>query len=174
MINSVMIKKIVRNFLSFVSVVFLCSCATMDQRFANQEDLVHPGMQVFLDYQKAINTESDFDDDMKSFFSDAGRKKIKMTKGWNRLVYSASFRALKLGSCDEIAILSQASSSILVSCKGPYAYRSAFGFGREETMHLRVYVRRDSQGWYIDSSGLTHTMDGGQSVPRSIGLKFPK
>ena len=174
MINSVMIKKIVRNFLSFVSVVVLCACATMDQRFANQEDLAHPGMQVFLDYQKSINTESDFDDDIKSFFSDAGRKKIKMTKGWNRLVYSASFRALKFGSCDELSILNQALSSILVSCKGPYRYHSAFGFSREESMHLRVYVRKNSQGWYVDTAGLTHTMDGGKSVPRSIGLKFPK
>ncbi len=174
MINSVMIKKIVRNFLSFVSVIVLCSCATMDQRFANQEDLAHPGMQVFLDYQKSINTESDFDDEIKSFFSEAGRKKIESTKGWNRLVYSASFRALKFGSCDELSILSQTSSTILVSCKGPYAYRSAFGFGREESMHLRVYVRKNSQDWYIDTAGLTHTMDGGQSVPRSIGLKFPK
>ena len=174
MINSIMIKKIVRHFVSFAAILALCSCATIDDRFRNPDDAIHPGMQVFLEYQKAITIESDFDDEIKSFFSDAGRKKIESTKGWNRLVYSASFRALKLGSCDEIAILSQASSSILVSCKGPYAYRSAFGFGREETMHLRVYVRRNSQGWYIDSSGLTHTMDGGQSVPRSIGLKFPK
>ena len=169
-----MIKKIVRHFVSLAAILALCSCATIDDRFSNPDDAIHPGMQVFLEYQKAITIESDFNDEIKSFFSDAGRKKIESTKGWNRLVYSASFRALKLGSCDEIAILSQASSSILVSCKGPYAYRSAFGFGREETMHLRVYVRRDSQGWYIDSSGLTHTMDGGQSVPRSIGLKFPK
>ena len=164
----------VKHLITLASILALYSCATIDQRFANQDDAIHPGMQVFLDYQKAITIESDFDDEIKSFFSDAGRKKIELTKGWHRLVYSASFRALKFGSCDELSILNQASNFILVSCKGPYSYRSAFGFGREETMHLRVYVRRDSQGWYIDSAGLTHTMDGGQSVPRSIGLKFSK
>ena len=174
MINSVMIKKIVRNFLSLAAILALCSCATVDDRFSNPDDAIHPGMQVFLEYQKAITIESDFDDEIKSFFSDAGRKKIESTKGWNRLVYSASFRAIKQGSCNDLSILQQSMSSILVSCKGPYAYRSAFGFGREEVMHLRVYVRKVGQDWYIDTAGLTHTMDGGQSVPRSIGLKFPK
>ena len=174
MINSVMIKKMVKHFITLVSILALYSCATIDQRFANQDDAIHPGMQVFLDYQQAITTDSEFDDGIQSFFSEAGRKKIAASQGWHKLVYTASFRGLKSGSCDELSILNQSSNFILVSCKGPYAYRSAFGFGREETMHLRVYVRKNSQGWYVDNGGLTHTMDGGQSVPRSIGLKFPK
>jgi|GEM_PF-969944 len=174
MINKIMINKLLRNFVFSISVLALFSCATVDKRFADPEDAVHPGVQVFLDYQKSINSESEFDDEMQLFFSEAGRRRIQATQGWNRLVYSSSFRALKWGSCDDISILKQSSNSILVSCKGPFTYRSAFGFSRQETMHLRVNVRKVGQGWYVDTAGMTHTMDGGNSVPRSIGLKFPK
>ena len=174
MSNTVMIKKMSRNLVVLMSVLALFSCVTVDERFADPEDAIHPGMQVFLNYQKVINSDSEFDDEIQLFFSEAGRKRIQATQGWNRLVYSSSFRALKWGSCDDISILKQSSNSILVSCKGPFTYRSAFGFSRQETMHLRVNVRKVGQGWYIDTAGLTHTMDGGNSVPRSTGLKFSK
>ena len=172
--NKVMTKKTIKGFVFSISVLVLFSCAVVDKRFSNPEDAVHPGMLVFLNYQKAINSESKFDDEIQLFFSEVGRKRIQASQGWNRLVYSASFRALKDGSCDEMSIASQSSANILVSCKGPYFYSSAFGFSRQETMHLRVNVRKVGQGWYIDTAGLTHTMDGGNSVPRSTGLKFSK
>ena len=168
------IKKVIKGFVVGAFVLVLYSCATVDKRFSNPEDVVHPGIQAFLNYQKKINSDSEFDDEMQLFFSEAGRKRIQAAQGWNRLVYSSSFRALKWGSCDDISILKQSSSSILVSCKGPFTYRSAFGFSRQEMMHLRVNVRKVGQGWYIDTAGLTHTMDDGNSVPRSTGLKFSK
>lgn len=165
---------VVKNFIIILAVFGLSACATVDERFANPVDVKHPGMQVFLDYQKAINSESKFDDEKKAFFSEQARMKIATTMGWHRLVYTASFRALKSGSCDEISILSETANRILVSCKGPYSYVSAFGFGSDERMHLRVNVRKNKMGWYIDTSGLTHTMGNGKSVSRSLGLKFPK
>ena len=166
------LKKAIKSCAVMLSVVFLYSCATIDKRFAKPEDAVHPGMQVFLNYQKTITSDSAFDDEIKAFFSQAGQKRIAATQGWHKLVYTASFRALKLGSCDEIAILNESPERILVSCKGPYLYKSAFGYSREETMHLRVNIRKVADTWYIDTASLKHTMDGGQSVPRSIGLKF--
>ena len=172
MINKIMINKLLRNFVFSISILALFSCATVDKRFTDPEDAVHPGVQVFLDYQKSINSESEFDDEMQLFFSEAGRRRIQATQGWNRLVYSSSFRALKWGSCDDISILKRSLNSILVSCKGPFTYRSAFGFSSQEMMHLRVNVRKVGQGWYIDTAGMTHTMDGGNSVPRSTGIKF--
>lgn len=167
-----MIKKAMRNFVVVWSILFLYSCATVDERFTKPEDAIHPGMQVFLNYQKAIASGSDFDDEVKVFFSEAGQKRIAASQGWHKLVYTASFRALKAGSCDEIAILKESPGRILVSCKGPYLYQSAFGFSRDETMHLRVNIRKVANTWYMDTASLKHTMDGGQSVPRSIGLKF--
>ena len=95
MINKIMINKLLRNFVFSISVLALFSCATVDKRFADPEDAVHLGVQVFLDYQKSINSESEFDDEMQLFFSEAGRRRIQATQGWNRLVYSSSFRALK-------------------------------------------------------------------------------
>ena len=172
MIKDAMIKKMIRPCAIALSVLFLYSCATVDERFTQPEDATHPGMQVFLSYQKAITSDSKFDDELKAFFSAAGQKRIAATQGWHRLVYTASFRALKDGSCDEITILKQSATRILVSCKGPYYYHSAFGFSRDEKMHLRVNVRKVANAWYIDTASLKHTMDGGQSVPRSIGLKF--
>ncbi len=173
MIKKVMIKKaMIKNCAVVLSVLFLYSCATVDDRFVKPEDADHPGMKVFLDFQKAITSDSKFDDEIKAFYSAAGQKRIAATQGWHKLVYTASFRALKAGSCDEIAIIKESPKRILVSCKGPFLYQSAFGYSRDETMHLRVNVRKVANDWYMDTAGLRHTMDGGQSVSRSIGLKF--
>jgi hypothetical protein len=174
MIKKAVMKKWVKRFIVPVFVLGLYSCATVDKRFSNPEDAVHPGMQVFLDYQASINSDSGFDDGVPLFFSEAGQKKIEASQGWNRLVYSSTFRALKNGSCEALSIIKQSPNRILISCKGPYFYSSPFGFSSEEKMHLRVYVRKSNQRWSIDTAGLTHTMDGGNSVPRSAGLKFPK
>ena len=57
-----------KNFIIILAVFGLSACATVDERFANPVDVKHPGMQVFLDYQKAINSESKFDDEKKAFF----------------------------------------------------------------------------------------------------------
>ena len=50
-----MIKKIVRNFLSLAAILALCSCAIVDDRFSNPDDAIHPGMQVFLEYQNIVD-----------------------------------------------------------------------------------------------------------------------
>lgn len=151
---------------------FLLACATLDERFANQEDIQHPAMQVFLAYKEVAQANDDFNDEVKAFFSEVGQKRIEQTMGWHRLVFSASHRALSNGDCEQISIDSQSVNHVLISCKGPYTFKSAFGLKSEETMHLRVDVRKIKGEWHIDTSGLTHTMQGGESVPRSIGRKY--
>ena len=152
--------------------VVLSSCASIDKRLVNAADAEHPGMQVFLAYAEAVNTSEEIDDNVKSFFSKHARTRIETTKGWHRLVYTSSYRALKDGECESITISARSQSKILVSCEGPFVFKSAFGYKSDETMHLRVNVVRSAEGWTIDTSGLTHTMNGGKSVDRSMGLKF--
>lgn len=165
----------VKKFLGLLSVVLLASCASMDQRFANVEDRAHPGVKVFLDYQSAVKKSQQFDETLHGYFSPSMRPRFKDMIGWHKLVYTASFRALRLGDCESIYITEDFPDRILVNCEGPYLYESPFGYSREESMHLRVYIVRISEGeWVIGRSGLTHTMDGGESVSRSTGLKFRK
>ncbi len=153
--------------------LLLASCASVDTRFANQEHRQHPGMDVFLDYMEA-SQKSESLDDVRQYFSSQAKRTIDTTKGWHKLTVTSSYRGLKNGQCDEISILSQTNSLILVSCKGPFTFRSVFGYQSDETMHLRVNVSYDrvQDGWFIYNSGLTHTMGGGESVSRSTGIKF--
>lgn len=160
-----------RAFLLLLSLT-LFACASVDKRFTDPEHRGHPAMQVFLDYDKAVKASDEFNDELKAFFSASDQKKIAATMGWQRLVYTTSYKGLKQGVCEDIAITQQSITSVLISCKGPFTYQSAFGYSRQETMELRVFVRKVIDQWYISSSGMKHTMDGGESVPRSTGIKF--
>lgn len=155
-----------------LAAIVLTSCATVDKRFSNTDDKQHPAMQVFLDYKKASSASEKFSDEIKAFFSPASQRRIDTTMGWHKLVFTTSYKALRLGDCDSINIIENLSNSILISCKGPYNYQSAFGYSSDETMHLQVYVKKQAEQWYISTGGLTHTMDSGKSVPRSTGIKF--
>lgn len=152
--------------------VSLFACASVDNRFADAEHRAHPAMKVFLDYDKAAKNSDEFNEKLIAFFSASDQKRIAATMGWQKLVYTSSYRALKDGECEEIAIAEKKPSRVSISCKGPFTFRSAFGYKREETMELRVSVREVAGQWYIGTSGMRHTMDGGESVPRSTGIKF--
>lgn len=170
-----MLENKVKKIVGLLLMVLLVSCASMDQRFADVEDRAHPGVKVFLDYQSAAKKSQQFDKELQAYFSPSTQQRFADMIGWQKLVYSASFRALHLGDCESIYITENFPDRILVNCEGPYLYESPFGYSREERMHLRVYIVRISEGeWAIGRSGLTHTMDGGESVSRSTGLKFRK
>ncbi len=150
----------------------LSGCAAVDARLVNPEDGEHPGYKAFAAFEKAAQKHEAFDEQVIAYYLPSLREGIATSMGWHRLVYSASHQALRQGSCEEIYLQSITESSVLVNCKGPFEFVSHFGFKSQETMHLRTYVRKEGDQWYIARSGLFHTMGAGSSVPRSIGLKF--
>jgi hypothetical protein len=161
-------------YLGAVCLFCLYSCTVFDERFQNNGDFEHPAVGIFLDYERMVAKTESFDE-VSEYFSKADKKIIGRAQGWGRLVYSASDQALRNGSCSEIFLSDVAAASVLLHCKGPYTFKSPFGLVSEETMHLRVYIKKYQDEWYISRAGLTHsmpTLPGREMIPRSIGLKF--
>ena len=154
------------------AVLLIQGCSTTDTRLANPEHGEHPAYKAFVAYSKTVSKHEAFDETVLTHFLPSQQGTISGSMGWYRLVYSASHQALRQGSCDEIYLQSITDVSVLLNCKGPFEYISHFGFKSQETMHLRTYIRKEGERWYIGRSGLFHTMGAGNSVPRSIGLKF--
>ena len=157
---------------SLLILLLISSCVTYDARFENIEHAKHPSIKVFLEFEKAVKEVKSFDEKLIAFFSPKARREIETKKGWYKLVYTASYRALRDGTCETITIIKQSISSVLISCTGDYKFKSPFGMTSNERMHLRVYLRLINDIWYLDKAGLTHTMGGGKVSPRSMGLKF--
>ena len=106
------------------------------------------------------------------FFNPASHATIIRSQGWYRLAYSASFDGLKNGRCESIELLKQGPNFALLSCKGPYKFKSALGLATDETMQIRVNMKQVNGQWYFLKSSLTHTMAGGRYPDRNIGIKF--
>lgn len=151
---------------------FISSCVTYDARIKNIEHAQHPSVKVFLEFEKEVKNTKTFDQGLMSFFSPKARREIETKKGWYRLVYTSTYRALRDGVCETINIIKESRSNVLLSCKGDYKFKSVFGMSSNERMHLRVNLRLIDDVWYLDKAGLTHTMGGGKVSPRSMGLKF--
>ena len=152
--------------------LFITSCSTFDARFIDSGHAKHPAVRVFLDFEKEVENKNTFEDKLKVFFSPKAIREIETKKGWYRLVYTSSFRALRDGSCEQISLIKKSHSHVLLSCKGPYKFKSPLGLSSNEKMHLKVNIRLFNGNWYLDKAGLTHTMAGGKTAPRSMGLKF--
>ena len=163
----------VRGFLAVgILAGLLHGCAAVDTRVVNPEHAEHPAYKAFVAYSKTVSKHEAFDDSVIAHFLPSLQGPIAESMGWYRLVFSSSHQALRQGKCEEIYLQSITESSVQLNCKGPFEFVSHFGFKSQETMHLRTYIRQEQGQWYIGRSGLFHTMGAGNSVPRSIGLKF--
>ncbi len=153
-------------------IFFIHSCVMYDARFDNIDYARHPSVKTFLKFEKEVKNTKIFEDKLMVFYSPKARREIETKKGWYKLVYTSSYRALRDGYCEKITLIRQSRSNVLLSCKGPYKFNSPFGLSSNEKMHLRVNLRLYNGIWYLDKAGLTHTMAGGKTSPRSMGLKF--
>ena len=122
--------------------------------------------------ETAVAKADSFNDVIDDFFNPASHATISRSQGWYRLAYSASFDGLKNGRCESIELLKQGSNFALLSCKGPYKFKSALGLATDENMHIRVNMKQVNGQWYFLKSSLTHTMAGGRYPDRNIGIKF--
>jgi len=149
----------------------ISGCATQPQ-FIGDHTRSHPATQKYLSYSDSVEDSSDFMQ-LLDFFAPSRHKQIKDSKGWYRLVYSASYNGLKNGRCDSIQLTIQGSRKSRIDCKGPFTWRSASLGDQEEKMHLRVNLEKKHGEWWIYNSGLVHTQVKGiygEIVER--GLKF--
>lgn len=161
-----------RFFLGSIAIVLLAACATQDQRVVIAEQNNHPAIALFLNYETAVAKADSFNDVIDDFFNPASHAIISRSQGWYRLAYSASFDGLKNGRCESIELLKQGPNFALLSCKGPYKFKSALGLATDETMQIRVNMKRVNGQWYFLKGSLTHTMAGGRYPDRNIGIKF--
>ncbi len=158
--------------LGSIVIILLAACATQDQRVVIAEQNQHPAIALFLKYETAVAKAESFNDVINDFFNPASHLIISRSQGWYRLAYSASFDGLKNGYCESIELLRQSSNSALLSCKGPYKFKSPLGLATYENMQIRVNMKRVNGQWYFLKSSLTHSMAGGRYPDRNIGLKF--
>ena len=147
-------------------------CTTVDTRLVNPEHAEHPAYKAFVAYSRTVSANEEFNAEVIDHFLPSLHETIEGSMGWYRLAFSASHQALRHGSCEEVYLQAVTPGSVLLNCKGPFEFVSHFGFKSQETMHLRTYIQKEGERWYIGRSGLFHTMGAGKSVPRSIGLKF--
>ena len=159
-------------FIGSIAIILLAGCATQDQRVVIAEQQQHPAIALFLNYETAVAEADSFNDVIKDFFNPALHSTILRSQGWYRLAYSASYQGLKNGRCESIELLRQGPNFALLSCKGPYQFKSALGLATDETMQIRVNMKQINGQWYFYKGALTHTMAGGRYPDRNIGLKF--
>lgn len=155
-----------------IAIILLAACATQDQRIMIAGQNNHPAIALFLNYETAVAKADSFNDVIDDFFNPASHATILRSQGWYRLAYSASFDGLKNGRCESIELLKQGPNFALLSCKGPYEFKSALGLVTDETMQIRVNMKQVNGQWYFLKSSLTHTMAGGRYPDRNIGIKF--
>ena len=161
-----------RFFIGSIAIILLAACATQDQRVVIAEQNNHPAIALFLNYETAVAKADSFNDVIDDFFNPASHATISRSQGWYRLAYSASFDGLKNGRCESIELLKQGPNFALLSCKGPYKFKSALGLATGETMQIRVNMKQVNGQWYFLKGSLTHTMAGGRYPDRNIGIKF--
>ena len=161
-----------RFFIGLIAIILLAACATQDQRVVIAEQNQHPAIALFLKYETAVAKSDSFNEVISVFFNPASHATILRSKGWYRLAYSASFDGLKNGRCESIELLRQGPNFALLSCKGPYKFKSALGLTTDEAMQIRVNMKQVNGQWYFLKSSLTHTMAGGRYPDRNIGIKF--
>jgi hypothetical protein len=152
--------------------VLLTACVNIDPRVSMPDQFSHPAMAVFLDYEKAVAESDSFNELISRFYSPAAQKLIPTKKGWYLFPYSLPFDALKYGRCESLELLNQRENSVLLSCKGPYNYRSILAGNSNETMHLRARIIKVHGQWYLDKAGMVNTIKQGQYPDISRGLKF--
>lgn len=155
-----------------IALVLLAACVTQDQRVVIGEQHQHPAIALFLNYESAVAEADSFNDVIDGFFNPASHATISKSLGWYRLAYTASYQGLRNGRCESIELLKQGPNFALLSCKGPYQFKSALGLTTAETMQIRVNMQQVEGQWYFTKSALTHTMAGGRYPDRNIGLKF--
>lgn len=148
----------------------LTGCAT-GPNFLQPEDESHPAMVLFLEYINGVKQASSFDEVVDPFFHPSQRAKIDKALGWHKFAYSASYRALKGGYCEEVWLEKETVSRVVLFCNGSYSYVSPILGERTESLALKLFINKRGENWYIGRSGMKHFNGDGISQ-KAYGLKF--
>ncbi|MBT8140659.1 MAG: hypothetical protein KJP25_12900 [Gammaproteobacteria bacterium] len=156
--------------LSVAAVILVSGCTLIDRRFENPADRNHPAMQVFLAYNKAVRQAESFAEIYRDFYPESQWELIEGTMGWARLAYSASFKGLKTGKCNELSLLRRGPQRAEILCKGVYRIPNNLMQGKEFGMEIKVIALKSGDRWYLGRSGMKHETGLGNYA--AFGIKF--
>ena len=153
---------------------FLTGCVSTANLY-NMDEATreHPAIERFLAFKTASKTEANYDSLLKEFYTPQTQTQIAMLKGWYKLAYSSAHRFLKDGECETITLTPKHSSRAQLDCTGPLTVNSIILGSNEETGHLRVFMVRQGEQWYLEKAGYVHTNSTVQPITYGrFGLRF--
>lgn len=164
-----------RKSLAWITILaFLTGCVSSSNSYNMDEATrTHPATEKFLAFKTASKTEASYDSLLKDFYTPRTQTQIAKLKGWYKLAYSSAHRFLKDGECQTITLTPKHSSRVQIDCTGPLTVNSFILGSSEETGHLRVFMIRHGEQWYLDKAGYVHTNSTAQTVTYGrFGLRF--
>lgn len=165
--------KLIQTILTLSIVILVSSCAVAPPYEMNESTAEHPATQRFIDFANDAAASESYNALLPEYYTPATQKKIAGLKGWYKLSYSSAHQFFRSGSCNRIVLKPKGLNRAQIDCFGEMTISSMIIADRTEESHLRVFMVKKNDAWFIDTAGYIHRQTA--STPHTFGragIKF--